>query len=119
MQEYVKKIINTGNSPPTNLRKNLHFQPAVLFENFPIGDFFRVREKFPTCGVVGAENPIRRLVGGGEYPVIQKSTFKRFVLQQIDWWSKAYPGLRLRPEVKSQVILKNPSKCGKFKQLYI
>ena len=30
---------------------------------------------------------------------------------------KPYPGLRL--EVKSQVIFKNPSKCGKFKQLYI
>jgi hypothetical protein len=27
--------------------------------------------------------------------------------------------LRLRLEVKSQVIFKNPSKCRKFKQLYI
>ena len=34
----IKYCTPTGNSP-TNLRKNLHFQPAVLFENFPVGNF--------------------------------------------------------------------------------
>ena len=41
-------------------------------------------------------------------------------LSKVDWTkSTSYPGLRLlrlRLEVKSQVIFKNFSKCGKFKQ---
>jgi hypothetical protein len=58
----------------------------VLFQNFPIGAARSAAEKFlgtgagkftfPTCGVVGAENPIRRLVGGGEFPVAQEKQQK-------------------------------------------
>ena len=48
-----------------------------------LGGFFPGTGKFtfPTCGVVRAENPIHRLMGGGEFPVGPEVGLYQFLIE--------------------------------------